>query len=94
MQSKVFWLPDLTGKGWRSDLGIPRGDRFTLWLYKVALFGRARENAWAFPVQLVKTVTYRQYWRGTHLFRTLLKERCGLPRMCVLLSARGGIGWQ
>jgi hypothetical protein len=29
---KYLWLPDLTGKGWRSDLGIPRGDRFTLWL--------------------------------------------------------------
>ena len=85
---KYLWLPDLTGKGWRSDLGIPRGDRFTLWLYKVALFGHARELDWAFPTQLVKTVTYRQYWKRTDLFRTLLKERWAIEKMCAIECAR------
>eukprot|EP00966_Prymnesium_polylepis_P292229 6748554-Prymnesium_polylepis.1 len=52
------------------------------------------EGGPVYPVALVKTVTYRQYWKRTDLFRTLLKERWAIENVCAIECARWNRMWR
>ena len=63
------FLPDMTGRGWRADLGVQEADetqlnRFTTWITKVAAFGALSYFAFIYLGDTISKITERGSWNG------------------------------
>ena len=57
------WLPDVTGQGWRPDLGVRAENRFTAWLTQVAILGAINFLSWTWLTSVIESVTDPKEWR-------------------------------
>ena len=63
------FLPDVTGRGWRADLGVQPADetqinRFTTWMTKVAALGALSWLDWGYVSASINGITERSKWNG------------------------------
>ena len=63
------FLPDVTGRGWRADLGVQPADetqidRFTTWMTKVAACGALSWLDWGYVTSAINKLTERSSWNG------------------------------
>jgi len=62
-ESSHPWLPDVTGQGWRPDLGVCQTARFTAWLEEVAILGAVNFLNWTWLTSVIESVTDPKEWR-------------------------------
>ena len=62
-ESSHPWLPDVTGQGWRPDLGVRAENRFTAWLTQVAILGAINFLNWTWLTSVIESVTNPKEWR-------------------------------
>ena len=92
-ESRFVFLPDVTGDGWRADLGVQSPTktqmaRFTTWMTSVAVCGTVPYLEWAFLTSVINSRTERANWNAVgastvHAWmQCMARDRKRLTRVC------------